>query len=416
VRLPPLTLLVLLAACVSPTAVRDSLDQAENTLTMAHRVYAPLCAPFELAHAESAAVFARIELHQGYIRRAQDHVAYADAMANAALAKATPCGGVDRDKDTIPDIVDRCPDEPEDLDGDRDDDGCRDVDPHGDEDKDGIVNIDDSCVDEPEDFDGHNDEDGCPETSDDSDGDGIVDVVDQCPTEPEDLDTYKDIDGCPDPDNDSDGIPDLRDACMMTAEDLDDWDDEDGCPDPDNDGDGIPDMHDKCPNVAGDRLRQGCPLADEDGDGVADLDDLCPTELETPNGYLDEDGCPDVAPSRVKVTQQRVMPKEHIKFKTGSAYLISDSYPLLDDIAQVLVDAPKMRLRIEGHTDSDGGEGANFSLSKSRAESVRTYLISRGVLDSRLAAEGFGETRPLDTNRTPLGRANNRRVEFHILQ
>ena len=146
-----------LTGCTSPHAVREALERTEQTLELAHRVYAPLCAPVELAYAETSADFTRIELHQGSPYRADTHVKEAYSYAVTALEKATPCGGADRDRDTIPDIVDRCPDEPEDFDGDKDDDGCKDVDPHGDADGDGIMNIDDGCPEVPEDFDGHND-------------------------------------------------------------------------------------------------------------------------------------------------------------------------------------------------------------------------------------------------------------------
>ncbi len=408
--------LALCAACTSPLAVRETLERTEQTLELAHRVYGPLCAPVEMAYAETAADFTRIELHQGSAHRADRHVREAYDYAITALEKATPCGGADRDRDTIPDIVDRCADEPEDFDGDKDDDGCKDIDPHGDDDGDGIANVDDGCPEVPEDFDGHNDDDGCPETSEDSDGDGIVDVVDQCRMAAEDIDNFQDSDGCPDPDNDNDNIPDFRDACAMSPEDIDGWMDDDGCPDADNDLDGIADVIDKCPNEPGDRQREGCPLQDGDGDGIADINDRCLDQPETKNGYLDEDGCPDTPPSRVRVTRQRVLPDDTVKFTSGSAYLAQESYALLDSIVQVLNDAPTMRLRIEGHTDAQGGDDANLRLSRDRADSVRTYLMSKGISESRLTATGFGETKPVDTNRTERGRALNRRVEFHILE
>jgi len=408
--------LLVLAACAQPQLVKERLDATSSTIAAAHKVYGPLCAPTELANAQAHLDFTRIELHQGYIRRAGEHIDIAYANAVEALNKATPCGGTDQDKDGIPDIVDQCINEPEDLDGDRDEDGCRDVDPFGDEDGDGIINQEDGCVDDPEDFDGHNDEDGCPETSEDSDGDGIVDVVDQCPEQSEDQDGFKDADGCPDLDNDEDTIPDLRDACALVAEDLDGWDDEDGCPDPDNDADGVPDKFDKCPNEFGDRDREGCPLEDADKDGIADVNDRCPTEPETKNGYLDEDGCPDVPPGSVVVTNTRVEIKEVVQFETGSATLLPASFSVLNDVVQVLKDAPSMRLRVEGHTDSEGPDSSNLKLSKERAGSVRVYLESKGIEANRLTAEGYGETKPIDTNRTPSGRAKNRRVEFHIVK
>ena len=78
---------------------------------------------------------------------------------------------------------------------------------------------------------------------------------------------------------------------------------------------------------------------------------------------------------------------------------------------------PAIRVKIEGHTDSDGSDSSNLRLSQARAEAVREYLISRGSVASvRLGAEGFGETIPIDTNRTAAGKANNRRVEFRITE
>jgi outer membrane protein OmpA-like peptidoglycan-associated protein len=312
--------------------------------------------------------------------------------------------------------VDACPTEPEDFDGDADEDGCRDVDPYGDEDGDGVINLEDACVDQPEDFDGDKDDDGCPETSEDSDGDGIINAVDACPDEAEDLDGFKDSDGCPDYDNDDDAVSDLADACALIAEDRDAWEDEDGCPDPDNDLDGIPDVNDECPNEPGDRDRAGCPLSDADKDGVSDANDRCLDQPETINQYLDEDGCPDTPPSGVRVTNTQIEIKEMVQFQTGEATLIGASFNTLDGVFQVLKDAPYLKLRIEGHTDSEGGDDSNLGLSKERAQSVRVYLESKGIDPSRLESVGFGETRPIDTNRTPQGRARNRRVEFHIIK
>ena len=405
-----------LAACVSPKEVSDTLKRTEAILLKAHKVHAPECAPEELANAESAVDFAKVEFRQGFTQRGSEHVNFAHDQAEKALKKATPCGTVDRDEDTIPDVVDRCPDEPEDFDGVDDEDGCRDVDPHGDEDGDGIVNIDDDCIDEPEDFDGHNDDDGCPETSDDSDGDGLIDALDQCPDNAEDLDGFQDANGCPDPDNDGDGLLDIRDSCAMIPEDPDGWEDEDGCPDPDNDLDEIPDTADECPNEPGDRAHHGCPTADRDSDGIADDNDECPDDPETKNDYLDDDGCPDTPPTMVKVTKTRVVIKETIQFQTGKAVVLPKSYPVLDDVTQVLRDRPDMRLRVEGHTDAQGSDEMNLNLSNARAKSVMEYLVGQGIQKSRLTSQGFGETHPVDTNRTPEGRARNRRVEFHIVE
>jgi outer membrane protein OmpA-like peptidoglycan-associated protein len=172
----------------------------------------------------------------------------------------------DRDHDGVPDNVDRCPDDS----GPAANNGC----PDPDTDKDGVCDpwvsqkhqeskyADvckgiDKCPTQPEDMDGFQDEDGCPDF--DNDGDGIPDLKDQCPNEPEDFDGFQDEDGCPDHDNDHDGIPDIVDKCPNEPEDLDGFEDEDGCPDYDNDKDGIPDLLDKCPNVAGPASNNGCP-------------------------------------------------------------------------------------------------------------------------------------------------------------
>ncbi|MEZ4321293.1 MAG: OmpA family protein [Myxococcota bacterium] len=408
--------LALVAGCTVPRHVVESLEKTESTIGLANKVYARLCAPEELAMAQASVDFSRIELLQGSPRRAFEHATEGYDAALKALEKATPCGGADRDKDTVPDIVDRCPDEKEDLDGVADEDGCRDLDPSGDEDGDLIINIDDGCIDDPEDIDGDRDEDGCPETSEDSDGDGMIDAVDQCPEEAEDIDGFSDADGCPDYDNDGDGVLDIRDACARVPEDIDNWEDDDGCPDPDNDGDGISDTTDKCPNEPGSRDKDGCPDQDADNDGISDANDQCPDQPETRNDYLDSDGCPDTKPSKVVVTKTMVEIRETIQFETGSATLLNTSFRILDEVVQVLNDAPEMRLRIEGHTDSQGSDTTNLELSRERATSVRVYLESKGVSAGRLESVGRGEEEPIDTNRTADGRARNRRVEFHILK
>jgi hypothetical protein len=131
----------------------------------------------------------------------------------------------DSDGDGIPDVRDRCPNEPEDKDGFEDADGC----PDPDNDQDGIPDAQDKCPNEPEDKDGFQDEDGCPDP--DNDGDGIPDSQDKCPNEPEDHDGFQDADGCPDFDNDHDGIPDAQDKCPNEPETINGYQDDDGCPD-----------------------------------------------------------------------------------------------------------------------------------------------------------------------------------------
>ncbi len=99
----------------------------------------------------------------------------------------------------------------------------------GDMDVDRIPDDKDKCPTEPEDMDGFQDEDGCPDP--DNDNDGIPDEKDKCPNVPEDKDGFEDADGCPDPDNDKDGIPDVKDKCPDKPETINGFQDEDGCPD-----------------------------------------------------------------------------------------------------------------------------------------------------------------------------------------
>ena len=251
----------------------------------------------------------------------------------------------------------------------------------------------------------------------DTDGDGIEDRYDLAPTEPEDFDGFEDSDGVPDPDNDQDGIVDLKDKAPNEPEDKDGYQDLDGVPDPDNDGDGILDVKDKCPDLAEDfdgyQDEDGCPDLDNDGDGIQDKDDKCPNEPETFNGYQDEDGCPDEKPAPKpleKKGEKLVLPGIH--FRVGSARITEDSYPVLDQVYEILRDHPDIVVEIRGHTDNTGSYDFNMRLSQKRAEAVRRYLISRGISPSRLRAVGYGPTQPIATNDTPEGRAANRRIEF----
>ncbi len=254
----------------------------------------------------------------------------------------------------------------------------------------------------------------------DSDGDGIPDGVDLCPKEPEDRDGFDDEDGCPDPDNDQDGIPDDQDKCPNEPEDKDGFQDDDGCPELDNDGDGIPDTQDKCPNEPEDKDGfqddDGCPDLDNDGDGIPDDKDRCPNEPETKNGVDDDDGCPDTG-GAVAISGGKLEIPEQIVFETGKARILPRSYALIDRIAQKLKDNPSVkRVRVEGHTDDQGGEKKNQELSQSRADAVIEFLIKRGVDPSRLQGAGYGATRPIASNKTAEGRAKNRRVEFIIVE
>ncbi|ACY16532.1 OmpA family protein [Haliangium ochraceum] len=249
----------------------------------------------------------------------------------------------------------------------------------------------------------------------DSDGDGIFDDRDACKGAPEDKDGFEDEDGCPDLDNDQDGIVDASDACPLEPEDKDGLDDEDGCPEEDRDGDMIADNKDQCPDEPEDKDgfadEDGCPDCDNDGDGVPECPvvvDQCPSKAaKTP------DGCPVY--NLVKVTSKKIEIKQTIYFETGKNTIKPVSFALLNEVATVLTDNPEIEVRIEGHTDSRGSAEFNMELSQSRAESVRSFLIDKGVDGDRLEAKGYGESAPIANNNTRAGQAQNRRVEFVIV-
>jgi len=236
----------------------------------------------------------------------------------------------------------------------------------------------------------------------DSDGDGLVDRVDQCPSV-----AGTGRNGCPEQDTDGDGVMDDEDKCVTQPGPA-----PDGCPPPDADGDGIPDLDDKCPNDKG-APPDGCPEPqDHDGDGITDDKDKCPTEPETKNGFEDEDGCPDVVPEKVRQFTGVI---QGIQFDFNKASIRPGSRPLLDKAAAVLNEYPKLRVEISGHTDNVGTREKNLDLSKKRAESVKDYLVSKGVAAERIETRGAGPDEPVDSNTTGAGRQRNRRIEFKLI-
>jgi outer membrane protein OmpA-like peptidoglycan-associated protein len=101
-----------------------------------------------------------------------------------------------------------------------------------------------------------------------------------------------------------------------------------------------------------------------------------------------------------------------IKFDVNKATLKPESMGPINKIYKLMVKNPTLNFSVEGHTDSDGEDTANMELSKARGKAVMDKLISLGISPDRLKYTGFGESKPLDNNSTPEGKANNRRVEF----
>jgi outer membrane protein OmpA-like peptidoglycan-associated protein len=258
-----------------------------------------------------------------------------------------------------------------------------------DTDGDGIYDKDDAC---PE-VAGLPEFKGCPDT----DKDGIQDSEDACP---EEVGT-KELNGCPD--NDGDGIINSEDACpddkgtkMMN-----------GCPDAD--GDGVADKDDKCPTVAGAKDNAGCPWPDTDGDGVADKDDKCPTVA----GTVANNGCPEVSDDTMKKLNDY---GKTILFNSGKASFQKQTIPVLQAMTAILKEYPTAKFSLEGHTDSTGADALNQKLSEERAAAVKGYLVENGVAANRLTSSGFGQSKPIDSNKTKAGKANNRRVEVKLVK
>jgi outer membrane protein OmpA-like peptidoglycan-associated protein len=124
---------------------------------------------------------------------------------------------------------------------------------------------------------------------------------------------------------------------------------------------------------------------------------------------------PDAPPARVVLTPSNIQINDKVQFELGSDKLLEVSFPLLDEVAGVMKDNEQIEvIEIAGHTDASGGAKRNRELSQQRAESVRKYLIAKGITKGRMTAKGYGPDAPIADNTTPEGAEANRRVEFVI--
>ena len=101
-----------------------------------------------------------------------------------------------------------------------------------------------------------------------------------------------------------------------------------------------------------------------------------------------------------------------IRFDVNKAVIKPESMGVINSIYKILKDNPDLKFSIEGHTDSDGNDANNQTLSENRAQSVKNMLVKMGISVSRLSFKGFGESKPIADNSSAEGKANNRRVEF----
>ena len=258
-----------------------------------------------------------------------------------------------------------------------------------DADGDGIYDRLDACPENagPKEF------NGCPDT----DGDKIIDKDDSCP----EVAGLAEFNGCPD--TDGDGVADKDDACPEVAgvKALA------GCPDAD--GDGIADKADKCPQVKGPKENAGCPWPDTDGDKVLDKDDKCPEVA----GTVANQGCPDMNDAAEKKLNEFA---KTILFDSGRASFQKQTLSVLKSITAILNEYPKAKFSIEGHTDNVGKAATNQKLSEQRAAAVKAYLVANGIAADRLTSSGYGQSKPIDSNDTKAGKANNRRVEVKLVK
>jgi outer membrane protein OmpA-like peptidoglycan-associated protein len=337
-------------------------------------------------------------------------------------------GCPDRDGDGLGDGEDQCPD----VAGTKELHGCPD------RDLDGITDLKDDCPDDK----GLAAFNGCP----DRDGDGVMDRTDDCPDD-KGLVAFN---GCPD--RDADGIMDRVDDCP-DEKGLAAFN---GCPD--KDGDAIADKFDACPDVFGVAELKGCPqpvLAHyaentvvESVSRAADMfsysqnidkntskfklsgygiDTVKTVLVSSPsmrakNAYLEADGffrfAKEAEAVVLKAEEKEVIKSafDNLEYETNKAIIVETSFASLNELADLMVKYPSWKLRISGHTDNVGKRAANLDLSKRRSESVKKFLMQRGLSEDRFEIFYFGPDKPIATNDTNEGRARNRRVEMLIIE
>ncbi|HWB93943.1 MAG TPA: DUF5723 family protein [Puia sp.] len=203
-------------------------------------------------------------------------------------------------------------------------------------------------------------------------------------------------------DRDGDGVVDSKDQCPDSAGPIPLF----GCPD--NDGDGVPNNKDKCPGVKGSVNFQGCPAPDTDGDSVNDDDDRCPLVKGLKSNY----GCPPISAELVNRVNRAA---DRVFFVRAKATIETISFNELNRVVEILKSDTTLRLRIEGHTDSEGPDAREMALSTRRARSVYHYLVKKGIAPARMDYKGYGKAKPLAPNTTPEGMAQNRRVEMVLM-
>jgi OOP family OmpA-OmpF porin len=275
-----------------------------------------------------------------------------------------------------------------------------------DTDADGVPDKNDKCPATP-----HGavvDASGCPL---DSDGDKVYDGLDKCPGTP--AGAVVDANGCP-IDSDGDGVFDGLDKCANTPKGV--LVDAQGCP-LDTDGDKVPDGPDKCPDTPKGAIvdANGCPL-DADQDGIPDGIDTCP--FTPPGVAVNAGGCP-IEPSPVEraLLDDWMIRLSDIEFAADSVKLTPEGMARVDSVGEMLAQWPMLRFEVGVHSDNSGEDARRQPLSHLRARYVLQYIYSKhpSLNQKNYYYTGYGDTQPIASNKTPEGRALNRRVEFKLL-
>lgn len=271
-----------------------------------------------------------------------------------------------------------------------------------DSDEDGIPDVKDKCPQEP----GVKENDGCPEEDEEAlakkeeeekedgplgdwDRDGIRNDIDKCPKIP----GVASNQGCPVDDRDKDGIVDKKDECPDEAGSFA----LKGCPGEDRDEDGVVDALDKCPDEAGPKFNKGCPTVRAGNAPPGTFG----TEggLILPEGFKNADG----------------WAFRNVYFDTDKDFIRKEYFKDLNNLAEFLVSQPDIKIQMNGHADERASGEYNVDLSKRRVESVMFYLINKGVKRKQIKAEYYGEREPADYRSNEPAWQLNRRVELRLL-
>ncbi|MBI5215153.1 MAG: OmpA family protein [Ignavibacteriae bacterium] len=266
---------------------------------------------------------------------------------------------------------------------------------------------------------------GTDKRNPDTDGDGLKDgeEVNNYQTDPKKADTDNDILSDADEakkystnpnkaDSDEDGLNDADEISKHNTEPTK----------ADTDGDGLND---------GDELNKhktNPKKADSDADGLSDNDELSkhntnPLVADSDNGTVNDgtevgrgtnplEAKDDIPKETIKIEKGQNLVLEGIIFQTASADISPESEKALEKAYNTFMENPELEVEIQGHTDNVGSRTKNMKLSEERAESVKAYLVNKGISANRITTKGFGSKNPIADNKTDEGRQKNRRIEF----